>query len=390
MDETALKRGSEKINQMSDEESSAKQPKLTDGTSESNKENDTEKSQELGSDDDFEIIEPDVMLKTDEGDKMPERGDEDFVLVDATISDKWSFVMWKNVESELWVVTKSPDSWDWMKNPLKSFIFNKYKSDEKAKKFEIVGDEKYKKRVASCHCLVFCFQKLEWDSETLKEVTDLSSYYGLKKVIIVLSDQTAEMQQMTGPCDYTLLNFSQHQITWYQDNLEGYSKKIEKMKELMTGFFRTTHKVGIFSRSSESEFEWLKKLLDSEYFCDAVKNVRPCYISNRGFNQFMTNVSNCSFGILYHTKNRGRINITDVTDSLYDEELDYMSKMLDKNVIVVVDDLQDASEEEKSRIQGSQPSIQDKAKGLFLFTSEEKEVVEPLVKMRNLIHGENK
>ncbi|KAM4024032.1 uncharacterized protein ACNLHF_025006 [Anomaloglossus baeobatrachus] len=148
------------------------------------------------------------------------------------------------------------------------------------------------------------------------------------------------------------------------------------------------HKVGIFSRSSEIDYEWLKKKLESEYFRDAVENVQSYYISNRGFNQFMTNVSNCTFGILYHTKNRGRINITDVTDSLYDEELDYMSRMMNRNVIVVVDDLNNGDNEEKSRILRSQPSIKEKALDMFLFTAEEKKYLEPLMKLRNVINGE--
>ncbi|CAN2390119.1 hypothetical protein PRIEUP_LOCUS155, partial [Pristimantis euphronides] len=130
------------------------------------------------------------------------------------------------------------------------------------------------------------------------------------------------------------------------------------------------HKLGIFSRSSESDFEWLKILLESGYFRDAVGNVQPYHISNTGFQQFITNVYKCSFGILYHTKNRGRLNITDVTDSLYDEELDFMSRMLNKKVIVVLDDMQDDSG--KSQIQDSQPSIREKASGLFLFTTDEK------------------
>lgn len=98
----------------------------------------------------------------------------------------------------------------------------------------------------------------------------------------------------------------------------------------MVFLFPQGHNIGIFSRSSESDFDWLKMELESGYFRDAVKDVRPYYISNRGFQQFVTDVSNCTFGILYHTKNRGRINITDVTDSLYDEELQYMSLMLGK------------------------------------------------------------
>ncbi|CAH2308054.1 Hypothetical predicted protein [Pelobates cultripes] len=73
--------------------------------------------------------------------------------------------------------------------------------------------------------------------------------------------------------------------------------------------------------------------------------------------QFMEDVSECKFGILYHTKNRGRINVTDVADSLYDEELKSMSDNLGKdNVLVVIDDLEDSSPQERNRILQNQPN----------------------------------
>ncbi|CAJ0955584.1 unnamed protein product [Ranitomeya imitator] len=290
------------------------------------------------------------------------------------------------------VVTKSPYSCDWIKDALKSEIFNEYKSDEKIEIFKIDGDRKFRKSVSSCSCVVFCFESDQWDSESSREVEELSFYYGLKNVIILLSEKTPDNcppRQVNGQHKFPVLNFSKQQIAWYKDNLKLYNTKIEKMKTILKGLASWTqgHKVGIFSRSSESEYEWLKMELESEYFRGSVENVQSYYISNRGFQQFMTNVSNCTFGILYHTKNRGRINITDVTDSLYDDELDYMSSMMNKNVIVVVDDLNDGNEEEKSRILSSQHSIKEKALDLFLFTTEEKKLLEPLVKMRNTING---
>ncbi|MEE6519249.1 hypothetical protein FKM82_030893 [Ascaphus truei] len=116
---------------------------------------------------------------------------------------------------------------------------------------------------------------------------------------------------------------------------------------------------GIFSRTTKDKYGWMTELLKSETFKDSVADVCDIYISN-AFLQFTEKVSQsqCRFAILYHTKNHGRINITDVTDSLYDKELRYLSDTLgQENVIVVVDDLEDSSSEEKRRILQNQPSI---------------------------------
>lgn len=56
-------------------------------------------------------------------------------------------------------------------------------------------------------------------------------------------------------------------------------------------------------------------------------------------------------------------------------------------MIVVVDDLQNGNDEEKSRIRNNQPTIGKTALDLFLFTTDEKKFLEPLVQMRNLING---
>ncbi|CAH2308052.1 Hypothetical predicted protein [Pelobates cultripes] len=125
--------------------------------------------------------------------------------------------------------------------------------------------------------------------------------------------------------------------------------------------------LGIFSRSAESDYEWLQTLLQSEGFRGQAPHVRSFYISNNGMAQFMEDVSECKFGILYHTKNRGGINITDVMDSLYDEELKLMSDNLGKdNVLVVIDDLEDSSPQERNRILHNQPSIRIYSSDLFL------------------------
>ncbi|XP_056392723.1 uncharacterized protein LOC130285389 [Hyla sarda] len=97
-------------------------------------------------------------------------------------------------------------------------------------------------------------------------------------------------------------------------------KKTKPIKDLGT--------VGIFSRSSTTDYSWMETLLRSD-LSPTVSSVRPFYISNNQTVQFFEELQFCKFGILYHTKNRGRVNVTDVTDSLYDEELETMSIMLD-------------------------------------------------------------
>ncbi|XP_040211492.1 uncharacterized protein LOC120942580 isoform X2 [Rana temporaria] len=133
------------------------------------------------------------------------------------------------------------------------------------------------------------------------------------------------------------------------------------------------HSVGIFSRSDKRDYSWLVTLLSSSDFSDCIQDVRSTVISNSGFQQFIDDASQCSLGILYHTKNRGRVNITDISGSLYDDELDNLNQLLGRdNVIVVVDDVEDSSHEEKIRILESQPTIRKLASDLLLITKTEK------------------
>ncbi|XP_073491548.1 kinesin-like protein KIF13A isoform X1 [Aquarana catesbeiana] len=144
-------------------------------------------------------------------------------------------------------------------------------------------------------------------------------------------------------------------------------------KKLRKQFHMKKVEVGIFSRSSESDYSWLVNLLRSADFCGWVQSVTPCYISNNGFQRFKHDVSQCTFGVLYHTKNWGRVNVTDVKESLYDEELQYLHDRLGKdNVIVVIDDMNEVSDLEKNRILENQPSIRGLARDLFLFSHNEK------------------
>ncbi|XP_073491471.1 uncharacterized protein [Aquarana catesbeiana] len=125
--------------------------------------------------------------------------------------------------------------------------------------------------------------------------------------------------------------------------------------------------IGIFSRSSADEYNWLSAALRTS------GRVVPFYITNSNFREFRDQVSKCAFAILYHSKTRGRINITDVTDSLYDDEVKHMSKALGRQkVLVVVDDLDDSSNGAKNSILQSQVTIRDQTRDLCLFTREER------------------
>ncbi|CAH2308169.1 Hypothetical predicted protein [Pelobates cultripes] len=129
--------------------------------------------------------------------------------------------------------------------------------------------------------------------------------------------------------------------------------------------------VGIFSRSAEENYQWLGEGL--RLFKDSVKEIRNCYIGNSGFRTFTKEVDQCQFAILYHTKNHGRVNITNVTDSIYDKELKYLSDTLGRGkVIVVIDDLDKTDFEQKSRILREQQNIADQAAELFLISPHDK------------------
>ncbi|XP_077303119.1 uncharacterized protein LOC143923368 isoform X2 [Lithobates pipiens] len=165
-------------------------------------------------------------------------------------------------------------------------------------------------------------------------------------------------------------------------NRKSFQENIDKIREIIESTFSTPswyfgrhHTVGIFSRSSESDYEWLISELKSKPFQSSVSIVRPHHICNSK-HKFREAFSQNTFGILYHTKNRGRLNIVDVTDSLYDEELKYLSERLGReNVIVVVDDLEDNGDGEKTRILECQPSIVKLAREIFLFSANDKPVM---------------
>lgn len=96
-------------------------------------------------------------------------------------------------------------------------------------------------------------------------------------------------------------------------------------------------------------------------------------ITNNNRHELIQCSNQCQCTILYHTKNRGRINVTDVTDSLYDSEIGLLFDRHGKrHVLVVIDDLEDSSQEVKQRILSSQPTLRTKTHDIFLFTKHEK------------------
>uniref|UniRef100_A0A8C5QKQ8 Uncharacterized protein n=1 Tax=Leptobrachium leishanense TaxID=445787 RepID=A0A8C5QKQ8_9ANUR len=133
------------------------------------------------------------------------------------------------------------------------------------------------------------------------------------------------------------------------------------------------HVVGVFSRDADVNFVWLLNMLQSIFFQKVVKDARPVYISNNR-SDFHKELSKYTFAILYHTQKRGRLNVTNVTDSLYDDELDAMWYEYGKeNVIVLLDDLDDSNQQKKFQILNEQFDIENKAAELFLISEMDKE-----------------
>ncbi|KAM5152250.1 kinesin-like protein KIF13A [Mantella aurantiaca] len=219
-----------------------------------------------------------------------------------------------------------------------------------------------------------------------------------KGVIIIMADvKDSDLEQKVredwgkwkfSGCDLiTLTRQEIDSVSSYKSALwRSMTEKIKTLKEILQTpteripvlwpwpmFHTKKAELGIFSRSAESDYSWLVELLRSADFRHWIQSVTPCYISSSGFQRFRDNVSRCTFGILYHTKNKGRINVTDVTDSLYDEELKYLHDRLGKdNVIVVIDDVEYDNDMEYCWILENQPSIRRLARDLLLFSSNEK------------------
>ncbi|XP_041434622.1 uncharacterized protein LOC121398976 isoform X2 [Xenopus laevis] len=153
------------------------------------------------------------------------------------------------------------------------------------------------------------------------------------------------------------------------------------------------HVVGIFSRDTRDKFDWLIRFLLT---IPGVNDVRTIHIANTNYIEVMDEAFKCTFAILYHSKNRGRINVADVTDALYDKELDDLSRCLGRDrVIVVIDDVEDSCLEAKNNILQKQPSIGRLTIELYLFGDQDKNYQgeasnftgNKLVHMKRLISG---
>ncbi|XP_069840819.1 uncharacterized protein [Dendropsophus ebraccatus] len=131
--------------------------------------------------------------------------------------------------------------------------------------------------------------------------------------------------------------------------------------------------VTVTSRAAECNALWMINHLRSQTYRDLLGRVTYLPITNSNQAEWRSEMEKHSFSILYHTKNQGRINLTDVTDSLYDLELRELSETLGRdNVMVVVDDLVKSDEETRQRILEGQPSISRWASQLLLFSVDEK------------------
>lgn len=115
--------------------------------------------------------------------------------------------------------------------------------------------------------------------------------------------------------------------------------------------------VGITTRSPANIIQWLKDFL-TEKFQDLILDVEHLPITNTNRYEWENNVNKYSVVILYHTRHQGRVNITDVDGGIYNEELNFLCHKLGREkVLVVLDDMEDTSEEVRQRILESQPSL---------------------------------
>ncbi|XP_077303182.1 uncharacterized protein LOC143923398 [Lithobates pipiens] len=200
---------------------------------------------------------------------------------------------------------------------------------------------------------------------TIKELYKKSNMESISSDLFMFGKEEKEVDYLTHLTGDELDNKeAQKKQKLFQDAISR-SMKLPDPPRLKLG------KVGIFSRSSQTDYEWLEPLLKSANL--GVEEVRPVYISNKGYERFYEEITLCDFAILYHTKNRGRVNITNVNDSLYDVEIEDLSTALGRNkVLVVIDDLQDSSWRTKNRILKFQYSIPKYARNMLLVSEEEK------------------
>ncbi|XP_077306217.1 uncharacterized protein LOC143925622 [Lithobates pipiens] len=226
-----------------------------------------------------------------------------------------------------------------------------------------------------------------WESRCSSELAELGWGSGKRVIVIItdVKDRSSEksVKEKWGKWkfpDVDLITLTCQEIdfisTYISQDLSPERRmagKIHILKNILQTTAVEQYKIGIFSRSDRSEYSWLVKLLTSMNFCGRFLSATPYYIANYQFEKFKCDVSQCTFGILYHTQNSGRINVTNVTSSLYDEELEHLHEKLGRdNVIVVIDDLEESTDQVKDQILKEQHSIKEWARDLFIFCQEEK------------------
>ncbi|XP_041433466.1 uncharacterized protein LOC121398348 isoform X2 [Xenopus laevis] len=236
------------------------------------------------------------------------------------------------------------------------------------------------------------------DALYYRELADLSRCLGRDRIIVVIDDlkntsleaknNILLKQPSIERLAIDLFLFSQQDKSYQGDASDNFTgNKWFQMTNLISGkinrrsetsvalpsgriMVAKKHVVGIFSREAQDAFGWLVNFLLT---IPGVKDVRTVHISNTNYIDVMDEAYKCTFAILYHSKNRGRINVTDVTDALYDRELADLSRCLGRDgIIVVIDDLENTSLEAKNNILLKQPSIERLAIDLFLFSEQDK------------------
>ncbi|KAM4632423.1 uncharacterized protein O3C94_018927 [Discoglossus pictus] len=199
-------------------------------------------------------------------------------------------------------------------------------------------------------------------------------------VIVDVKDSESEMRSRWDQAQFSkceLLLFTEEEITYISSserpqwtNIQRMEDKLKQMCRVIRTGSSSKFTIGIFSRCGRDHYTWL---LRSEVLSSHGQDIRPFYISHSNSSKFREEVSRCTFGILYHTKKHGRVNITDVEDALYTEELEYLhDKLGKKNVLVLLDDLEDSSETTKERILQRQPSIRRLAEEQIIISEGEK------------------
>ncbi|XP_053551088.1 kinesin-like protein Klp68D isoform X2 [Bombina bombina] len=286
------------------------------------------------------------------------------------------------------------ERYNWLETLLKSEKFSENVQDVRSYHSQLTED------VSHCTFGILYYAEDYGKVNITPELKNLSDKLGKTNVIVVIDDvkdsskdkkqRILEEQPSINDLANELLLFNEGEVSEYKMYLASVcevdetelKRKLEKIKKVLENEILIPkvaekkiirHTIGIFTRAGNESFAWLQNLLSSKNFRSCIQEVRTFNISNTNRYQFIQELSQCTFGILYHTKNHGRLNITDVTDSMYDTELRRMSTQLGKdNVIVVLDDLSDSSTVEKLRILDTQPKIKSLTKDLILVSEREK------------------